>query len=88
MSILKSTFTEKKICTFRVISDYQKMGIGTELMRQSIIELETTKPLITVSETRVYEFSKLFETFSFKNHSEKDSYYIKDKKEFIFNHAL
>jgi hypothetical protein len=85
ISILKKTNLEKKICTFRVVDEYQRSGVGRDLMIDSFHYLETESPIITVSESRKHEFSKLLERFRFKLHSKEKSYYQKSLFEYSFN---
>ena len=87
VSILKNSF-EKKICTFRVIPEFQHQGIGTELMRKSIEILGTDLPLITVSENRIDEFSVLFQKFCFKEFCKYPDYYRNGKYEVSYNGYL
>ena len=87
VSILKD-FEEKKICTFRVASEFQHRGIGTELMKKSIEILDTTSPLITVPEEHVAEFDKLLKKFDFKEFHRYLDYYRKEKYEISYNGYL
>lgn len=65
VSILKKTEFEKKICTLRVANEYQKRGLGTMLVKESCRLLETDTPIISVSQTRINEFIRLFKRFGF-----------------------
>lgn len=86
--ILKNTPMEKKICTLRVKKEYQFMKVGTILLNQAIKTLNTDKPLITVSSTRLNEFEKLFKNFSFSLICNLEDYYKKGVSEYCFNGSL
>lgn len=85
VSILKKTLTENKICTLRVANKYQRMYIGSKLMELSIRILEDEKPLITVSEDHIAEFSSLLKSFGFEYKNKVKSLYVKDKYEYFYN---
>lgn len=85
VSILKKTSEENKICTLRVANKCKRMHIGSRLMEMSLRILEDDKPLITVSEDHINEFSALLKRFGFKFKNKVKSIYIKDKYEYFFN---
>lgn len=85
VSILKKSSIENKICTLRVSSKYQRMHIGSRLMEISLRILEDEKPLITVSEDHIDEFSTLLRHFGFKYKNKVKSLYIKGKYEYFYN---
>ncbi len=87
ISILKNS-DEKKICTFRVVPEFQHKGIGSELMKKSIGILGTNSPLITVSEDRIMEFQKILEKFNFKEVGKYNDYYRKGRFEISYNGYL
>lgn len=87
-AIVKRNLTEKKICTFRVAGPCQRQGYGTLLMSICIDYLQTDKPIITVSDTRIEEYKKLFNYYGFKC---EQTYYGKYKptiSEYCFNGVL
>ena len=83
--ILKNSATEKKICTLRVRNEYQKCGIGSELIRLAQNCLKTDYPVITVSKDKEIEFKRLFEKFGFNRYKDYDSYYRVGKIEVTYN---
>ncbi|WP_165773133.1 GNAT family N-acetyltransferase [Conservatibacter flavescens] len=85
LMILKKTENEKKICTLRVKDNYQKKGIGSILMGMAFDFLETKKPLITVPEESVDNFSKIFNKFDFQEVEKISDLYRKNKIEYIYN---
>ncbi|MBZ7929158.1 MULTISPECIES: GNAT family N-acetyltransferase [Campylobacter] len=76
---------EKKLCTLKVMDNYQNKGIGIKLFEKSFEVLKTTKPLLSVSEEKLPVFKKIFNYYGFKLTSIKDSYYRKNKKEYFYN---
>jgi len=85
VAILKNCKDEKKICTLRVRHDKQRMGIGTLLIQEAIEVLNDSKPLITVSEHHINEFTPIFKKFKFKRRNIVDSLYNQNIKEYFFN---
>lgn len=85
VSILKKSSEENKICTLRVANECQRMHIGSRLMEMSLRILEDDKPLITVSEDHIIEFSALLKRFRFAFKNKIKSIYINDKYEYFFN---
>lgn len=79
---------EKKICTLRVEEQYRGQGIGSFLMKRSMEILQCQKPLITVSESHLFQFQPLFEKYKFKKVCHYKSYYKKNRREYSFNGYL
>lgn len=88
IAIIKKEKDEKKICTIKVIPEYQNKGIGIKLFKKSLKALNTDKPFVTVPEERFNEFHKIFTHFGFTLTQIKEDYYRKGKKEYIYNGAL
>lgn len=86
VAILKKSYEEKKICTFRVSKTEQRNGIGQELMQESLEWLECDNPLITVNEENAMEFEHFLKKFNFQKTYESLSLYRPGKKEIIYNH--
>jgi hypothetical protein len=85
LMILKKTREEKKICTLRVKENYQRKGIGSELIQKAFDFLETEKPLITVPGKSEKVFSKIFNKYGFEKADEIRDLYLKNTKEHIYN---
>ena len=85
IAIIKNTIQEKKLCTLKIIDQYQNRGIGLKLFEKTFEELETTKPYLTVSEEKMVEFKKIFNYYNFELTSVKKDLYRAGKVEFIFN---
>ena len=84
VSILKN-FEEKKICTFIVFPQYQKEGIGKEMLQKSIEILETKCPIITVSSENIDNFRPFFNKFNFQQYEKIKGYYKNGLSEYVFN---
>ena len=82
LSILKKDEKESKICTFLVNEEYQKNGYSKILLEDSFKFLETDKPLITIPEKRLDEFSKIIVDYNWIVSSKTNEYY---SPEVIFN---
>ena len=77
--------SEKKLCTLRVMENYQDKGIGIRLFEKSFEALNTRTPLLSVSEEKLPSFKKIFDYYGFKLTSIKENYYRKGKKEYFYN---
>lgn len=88
IAILKRTNHEKKICTLRILTGYKCHGLGTELIRQSIDELGTEKPMITVSSNLISEFTPILRTFEFDLVGVYRNCYVSSIDEYAFNNYL
>ncbi len=85
MALLKKDTSEKKICCLFVKPEYRKQGIATNLIKQSIILLQTNKPLVTISEPNLAMFLPLFKNFGFRITEIKNGIYKQGIKEYYFN---
>lgn len=64
-SLLKQSAQESKICTFYIIDEYRELGVGQELMTQSLQTLDSSETFITVSDERLEELSPLLKAKGF-----------------------
>lgn len=87
LSIIKNSDEEKKICTLRVIPNYQRRGIGTILLQKSIEMLGDSKPLLTVSERYIDVFKPFLRKNGFILKNKVKSLYQKGSFEYFFNHS-
>jgi len=76
---------EKKICTLRVSDAFRKHGIGDILVGQSFKILNTTSPIITISEKHIEEFKGLLDRYDFRLVKAYNGYYNCGKLEFSYN---
>lgn len=88
VAILKRTRDEQKICTLRVAPQYQRHGIGKNLMELSFEWLNNDKPLITLHKSRLHNFSSLFDYYGFKLEQETYNYYNIFSTELSYNGIL
>lgn len=86
--VLKKTNSEKKICTLYVDKESRMNGIGQKFMNIAFNELNTDKPLITVSDTRLKEFNRLLNKFNFESVDTLPDYYAYNHTEYTFNGHL
>ena len=77
ISILKND-EEKKLCTFMVNPEYRKKGYSKLLLEDSFEYLKTEKPIITIPEFRLDEFSSIINAYGWKESSIIDNYYSKE----------
>lgn len=85
VAIIKNTSQEKKICTLRVLREYQGQGIGTVLLESAIKALQDPRPLITVSELQIDIFKPFLEKYGFLLKDKVKSLYRVGKYEYFFN---
>lgn len=79
---------EKKICTLKVNAEYQKRGIGKKLFETSFKILQTDNPIITVSDSKVFQFRRVLNDYKFQLTQVCRDKYIKGKSELVFNGML
>ena len=82
LSMLKRTEEEAKICTLLINEDYRKRGNSSIILEDSFEFLGTEKPIITIPQNRLDEFSKIIEAYGWEETSTTDEYY---SPEIIFN---
>lgn len=88
IAIIKNEKDEKKICTIKVLPEYQNKGIGIKLFKRALSSLNTNKPFVTVPEERFNEFHKIFTYYGFQLTQIIEGYYREGKKEYIYNGLL
>ena len=85
LTILKSTDEEKKMCTFMINEEYRKRGFAKTLLEDAFAYLSTEKPVITIPEFRLEEFSKIIDSYGWVASREIDDY---NAKEMVFNDPI
>lgn len=88
ISILKRDLMEQKICTLRVSKEFQRRGIGKQLVELSLEWLQNDKPLITVHKSKSKEFESLFDRYGFVLEEKQKNYYHLFNTELVFNGTL
>lgn len=77
---------EKKLRCVRVLPAYQQRGIGLHLIDKMLRELDCDKPLCTVSEEMLHQFSRPFiNLFKFELSTVDKGKYRPGKLEYVFN---
>ena len=66
MASLKKDESEKKICTLFVVEQYRMQHLGSELIRKSLLFLETTKPVITFADYKLFMFQSIIDKYNWQ----------------------
>ena len=77
ISVLKNDL-EKKLCTFMVNPEYRKKGYSKLLLEDSFEYLKTEKPIITIPEFRLDEFSSIINAYEWEKSSVINNYFSKE----------
>lgn len=86
VAVIKNSEQEKKLRALRVSEKYQKTGAGLHLIDKSLKELNHDKPVVSVSEEMINEFSRIFiNRYNFDMTHVYKGLYRKDKLEYEFN---
>jgi len=86
--IVKHSDTEKKLCTLRVRPDFESRGLGVRLFETAFDLLGTDRPLLSVSEPSIPNFSRLFTHFGFSKEAVYGGRYLPHVDEFSYNGYL
>lgn len=85
ISIIKKG-RENKLRALRIEPKYQKMGYGLHLIDKSLELLECDKPLVSVSEDMLHQFSRIFiNRYQFDMTYVHKGIYLPNKLEYQFN---
>lgn len=86
---LKKEEGECKICTLMVLEEYRGRGIATALLQEAFEYLETQKPLITIGEQKLSQFSAIIKRYGWQQTQVLNKgYYNEDSKELVFNGTI
>jgi len=83
--LLKDTASEKKICHLNVAKPFRNSTIGRDLFLVSHDKLNDEKPLITLDQTKLPQFEKLFNEMGYDIVETLDNKYWIGNKELVFN---
>lgn len=86
--IVKHSAVEKKLCTLRVRPHFESKGLGVRLFESAFDLLGTERPLLSVAQTAVPKFSRLFSHFGFAQEGVYNSLYLPEVNEFSYNGLL
>ena len=88
VSNIKKSIDEKKICTLYIKECFRKNSIGSSLIQMSFEELETNKPLVTISSNKIYDFRKIIIKNNWELSGELKNFYKNNSDEYVFNDSL
>lgn len=85
VGIAKHESDERKICTVRVAPSYFGRGIGPRLFDKLLTWVQTDQPHLTVSETKLPAFQRIFDRYGFKISSSHAGRYVTGITELSYN---
>lgn len=85
LGIAKLEHGEAKICTVRVAESHFGRGIGLRVFYDLLDWLNTPTPHLTVSQSRLWRFERIFIHFGFQLTSVRNGLYTQGSVEFLFN---
>lgn len=89
VAILKKDKIEQKISTLYVKEEYRNLGVATELLERSFVWLGTTKPLITIADYKLSQFSGIIQKYGWAQTQTLDKGFYNDhSQEYVFNGNL
>lgn len=88
IGIGKKMLSEAKICTVRVSPTYVGRGFGRKIFDNLIEWLEVDHPVITVGESKLPCFEKIFSDYGFKLTSARKGLYVPNRVELFFNEPM
>lgn len=86
--ILKHTANEKKLCTLRVRPEFENRGLGVRLFETAFERLGTERPLLSISESTLPKFFRVFKHFGFAQVGAYRGLYLPHVHEFSYNGLL
>ena len=86
--ILKHTKEERKLCTLRVRPGFEYKGLGIRMFEAAFDILETSQPLLSVSEVALPKFSRIFQHFGFDCSGTYRGLYLPKVSELSYNGIL
>lgn len=88
IGIGKKISSEAKICTVRVSPEYVGRGFGRKIFDNLIEWLGVAHPFITVGESKLPCFEKIFTNYGFKLTSARNGLYVPNRVELFFNEPM
>ena len=89
ITLLKKDAYERKICTIYVVEKYRRQKIATKMLEQSFNYLATTKPLISITDYKVYMFRSFIQKYDWElTQILSKGYYNANSREFVYNGLL
>lgn len=88
MVCLKKDKEEQKICTLYVSSKFRGLGIGNEILKESLKWLGTTKPFITLADYKLEMFKAIINKYGWELTEVVSGLYNDKSQELCFNGTL
>ncbi|WP_310354695.1 GNAT family N-acetyltransferase [Methylobacterium sp. BE186] len=85
LGIAKFDGKERKICTVRISPDYVGRGIGLRIFDGLLKWLDTDQPHLTISESKIQSFERIFDWYGFKLTATKSGLYVPNRNELLYN---
>ena len=85
---LKNSEQEKKICTLYVKKGFRHNKIGTTLLKMAFNYLGTNKPLITISDDKLYELKRFIIDNDWEISEKLNNFYCYNHNEYVFNGTI
>jgi len=86
VSIIKNSPNENKLRALRIVDKFQKTGAGLYLMDKSLKELGDNKPIVSVADEMINEYSRMFiNRYDFNLTHVYNGLYRKNHLEYEFN---
>ncbi len=76
---------ERKICTVRVAPSHAGLGIGVRIFDALLRWLDVDRPTLTVSESKLHAFERIFDHFGFEMTSKTRDLYVRGSTEIGYN---
>lgn len=83
--LLKKEGTIKKVCTLFVLEKYRRQKIATILLEEAFKYLGTTKPLFSIRDYKLNQFSSIIHKYNWKQTQILSNYYKAGTQEIVFN---
>jgi GNAT superfamily N-acetyltransferase len=87
IGIGKKERSEYKICTVRVAPEYFGRGLGIRLFGELMDWMETDRPHLTISESKLVTFASIFSRFGYQLTSTHNGLYRPGRVELLYNEA-
>ncbi|MCK1298145.1 N-acetyltransferase [Bradyrhizobium sp. 24] len=85
VGIGKKDETESKICTVRIAESHFGRGLGLRVFDALLDWLGSDRPHLTVSESKLPAFERIFEYYKFQMTSAHTGLYVRDAVELAYN---
>ena len=87
-AIIKNDGDEKKLCTLAVSTQFTHHGLGVKLFKRGMDELQTERPLLSVSDGKIDLFLPIFKYFGYEFSNSYSNLYLPSTVEYSYNGEL